>query len=181
MEGSRKSEWSLWRDVKWGGEILSAFFAILCKTLCCCKAHVFTVPPSLPSCCCCCCCLVAQSCGNLFQSMDCSPPGSCIPPGSMDTPWDLPSKNTGVGCNILLRGIFLTQWLNLYLLHWHVDSLLLSHQGSLYANTQIRKYSYCFSNKIGILLYMLAYDEYFLISINIFKMWFLVSINFILG
>ena len=44
-----------------------------------------------------------------FNPMDCSPPGSCIPPGSMDTPWDLPSKNTGVGCNILLRGIFLTQ------------------------------------------------------------------------
>ena len=43
----------------------------------------------------------------------------------------LPSlKNAGVGCNFLLQGIFPTQGLNLHLLHWQVDSLLLSHQGS---------------------------------------------------
>ena len=45
-------------------------------------------------------------------------------------PWDVPSKNTGVGCHLLLRGIFLTQELNSCLLHWQEDSLLLSHQGS---------------------------------------------------
>ena len=31
-------------------------------------------------------------------------------------PWDTPDKNTGVGCHILLQGIFLTQGLNLHLL-----------------------------------------------------------------
>ena len=34
--------------------------------------------------------------------------------------------NTGVGCHVLLQGIFLTQGLNqhlLYLLHWQVGSL----------------------------------------------------------
>ena len=31
---------------------------------------------------------------------------------------------------LLLQGIFLTQRLNLYLLHWQVDSLPLSHLGS---------------------------------------------------
>ena len=37
-------------------------------------------------------------------------------------------KNTGVGCYFLLQGIFPTQGLNLRLLYWLVDSLLLSHQ-----------------------------------------------------
>ena len=42
-----------------------------------------------------------------------------------------PSKNTGVGCFFLLRGIFPTQGSNWRLLHWQVDSLPLSHLGSL--------------------------------------------------
>ena len=32
-------------------------------------------------------------------------------------PWDSPGKNTGVGCYFLFQGIFLTQELNLGLLH----------------------------------------------------------------
>ena len=47
-------------------------------------------------------------------------------------PWDFPGKNTGLGCNVPLQEIFLTQGLNLHLLHWQVDSLPLSHQGSPY-------------------------------------------------
>ena len=42
-------------------------------------------------------------------------------------PWDFPGKNTGVGCQFLLQGIFLTQRSNLCLLHWQADSLPLSH------------------------------------------------------
>ena len=34
---------------------------------------------------------------------------------------------SGIGCHFLLQGIFLTQGSNLHLLHWQVDSLLLSH------------------------------------------------------
>ena len=45
-------------------------------------------------------------------------------------PWDFPGKNTGVGCHFLLQWVFPTQGLNLRLLHWQVDSLPLSHQGS---------------------------------------------------
>ena len=41
--------------------------------------------------------------------------------------WDSPGKNTGVGCHFLLQGIFLAQEWNPHLLHWRVDSLLLSH------------------------------------------------------
>ena len=45
-------------------------------------------------------------------------------------PCDFPGKNTGMGCNFLLQGIFPTQGLNPCLLHWQEDSLPLSHLGS---------------------------------------------------
>ena len=48
---------------------------------------------------------------------------------SLLCPWDFPGKNTGVGCDFLLQGIFQTQGSNLCLLHWQADSLPLSHLG----------------------------------------------------
>ena len=45
-------------------------------------------------------------------------------------PWSSPSKNTGVGCHFLLQGIFLTQELNLGLLHYRQILYHLSHQGN---------------------------------------------------
>ena len=42
-------------------------------------------------------------------------------------PWDYPGKITRVGYHFLLLGIFLTLRLNLHLLYWQADSLLLSH------------------------------------------------------
>ena len=48
-------------------------------------------------------------------------------------PWKFPGKNTGVGCHFILQGIFPTKGLNsrlLWLQHWQVGSLPLSHQGS---------------------------------------------------
>ena len=56
------------------------------------------------------CSVVSNSC----DPMDSSPPGSLCP-------WDYPGKNTGVGCHVLLPGIFPTQASNLplwCLLHW---------------------------------------------------------------
>ena len=53
-------------------------------------------------------------------------------PARLLCPWDFPGKNTGMGCQFLLQGIFLTQGPNphlLCLLHWKVDSLLLSYPG----------------------------------------------------
>ena len=53
---------------------------------------------------------------------------ACQAPLSME----IPSKNTGVGCHFILRGIFLTHGLNLHLLHllhWLVDSLPLVPPG----------------------------------------------------
>ena len=45
-------------------------------------------------------------------------------------PWDSTGKNTGVGCHELLRGIFLTQGLNLGLPHCRWIFYHLSHQGN---------------------------------------------------
>ena len=59
---------------------------------------------------------------TLCDPMDCSPPGSC--------PWDFPGRSTGVGCHVLLQGIFPTQGLNLHLLPWQADRLALNHLGN---------------------------------------------------
>ena len=48
---------------------------------------------------------------------------ACQAPLSMD----FPGKKTGVGCHLLLQGIFLTQVLNRHLLLWQADSLPLIH------------------------------------------------------
>ena len=45
-------------------------------------------------------------------------------------PWDFLGKSTGVGCHFLLQGIFLTQGLNLCLLHCRQTLYHLSHLGS---------------------------------------------------
>ena len=44
-------------------------------------------------------------------------------------PWNFPGKNTGVGCHFLLQGIFLTQGLNLGLLHYGQILYHLRHRG----------------------------------------------------
>ena len=46
-------------------------------------------------------------------------------------PWNFLGKNTGVGCHLLLQGIFPTQGSNprlLHLLYWQGDSLTLNHK-----------------------------------------------------
>ena len=89
-----------------------------------CKGIVYLRRP-LFLCILCCCCLVAQLSSNLLWLHG-------LWPTRLLCPWNFPGKNTRMGCHFLLQGIFLTQGLNLYLLHWPVESLPLSHQGSLY-------------------------------------------------
>ena len=51
---------------------------------------------------------------------------------SLVCPWDCLGKNTGMGCNALFQGIFLTQRWNLrllHLLHWQAGSLQLVPSG----------------------------------------------------
>ena len=59
---------------------------------------------------------------------------------TLATPWTVacqfllsmgfPRQEYWSGCHFLLQGIFLTQGLNLHVLHWQVDLLPLSHQNS---------------------------------------------------
>ena len=70
-------------------------------------------------------CLVPQSCLTLCDLMDCSPPGFSVH-------GDSPGEYTGVGCHVLLQGIFLTQGSNPGLLHCRWILYHLSHQGSPY-------------------------------------------------
>ena len=46
------------------------------------------------------------------------------------SPWNSPGKNTGVGCHVLLQGLFLTQGSNPSLQHWRQILYCLSHQES---------------------------------------------------
>ena len=63
---------------------------------------------------------VAQLCPTLFN-----PHG--LQPTKLLRPWDIPGKNTGVGCQFLLQEIFPTQGLNLCLLHCRQILYRLSH------------------------------------------------------
>ena len=65
-----------------------------------------------------CVCTKSLSCVQLFETLDCSLPHSSVQR-------NFSGKNTGVGCHLLLQGIFLTEGSNprlLYLLQWQGDS-----------------------------------------------------------
>ena len=50
--------------------------------------------------------------------------------------WNFPGRNTGVGYNFLLQGIFLTQGLNPHLLHWQEGPLPLAPPGKSISSLQ---------------------------------------------
>ena len=77
--------------------------------------------------------LITQTCPTLCDPKDCQAVKSHARPARLLCPWDSLGKNTGLGCDLLLQVIFLTQGLNLSLMSpaLHVDSLPLSHQVSL--------------------------------------------------
>ena len=62
-----------------------------------------------------------------FKLSDSCDPMECSPPDS-SVHKDSPDKNSGVSCQALLQGIFLTQGSNPHLLHCRWILLLLSHQ-----------------------------------------------------
>ena len=68
-------------------------------------------------------CLDAQPCPTLCDPIDCSPPGSSVHGDSL-------GKNTGMGCQALLQGIFPTQGSNPGLPHCRRILYHLSHQES---------------------------------------------------
>ena len=78
--------------------------------------------------------LVAQQCPTLCNPMDWSPLDSSLH-------GIFPGKNTGVGCHFLLQGIFLTQRLNLCLLHWQADSFIWATWSTPRAKTPFAYYT----------------------------------------
>ena len=69
--------------------------------------------------------------GSFETPMDCSL--------SRPLPMRFPRQESWSRLHFLLQGIFPTQWLNLHLLHWQVDSLPLSHQGAYWSIVNIIK------------------------------------------
>ena len=80
---------------------------------CFCQHSVYQMP-----------CAQLLICVQLCHPMNLSLPGSAVHGDSSD-------KNTGVGCHVLLQGIFPTQGLNPGLTHCRQILYQLSHQGSL--------------------------------------------------
>ena len=68
-------------------------------------------------------CLVTQSCPTLCDPIDCSPPGFPVH-------GDSPGNNSGMGCHVLLQGIFPTQKSTQGLLHCRCILYQLSYQGN---------------------------------------------------
>ena len=52
-----------------------------------------------------------------------------LKPARLLCAWNFPGRNTGVGYNFLLHGLFLTQGLNPHLLHWQEGPLPLAPPG----------------------------------------------------
>ena len=70
-----------------------------------------------------------------------------LQPARLLCPWDSPSKDTGVGCHALLRGIFPTKGSNPGLLHCGQIHYCLSHQGShLYTLRGVGDHVLCILN-----------------------------------
>ena len=78
--------------------------------------------------------LVPQSCPILW------PHG--LQPARLLCPWDSPGKNTGVGCHFILQGTFLTQVLNLGLLHCRQILYQLSYEGSTHSPLALTRRTY---------------------------------------
>ena len=95
---------------------------------------------------------------------------SCVPllwpyvlnPTRLLCPWDFPGKNTGVGCHLLLQGIFPTQQASLHLfclLHCQAGSLPLAPPGTDSHKTLQSKY-------LTKTWMVLCYKSYFVFSIS---------------
>ena len=74
--------------------------------------------------------------GHLFPSYRIEVNAQSLPKEKI-SPRDSLGKNTAVSCHFLLQGIFPTQVSNPGLLHWQVDSLPLSQQGTPLLHTSL--------------------------------------------
>ena len=84
-----------------------------------------------------------------------------LQPARLFCPWNVPGKNTGVGCHFLLQGIFWTQRLNphlLSLLHWLENSLPLSHLGRPIKQELLTEKK-CTTYKLRIVFYLVHFED----------------------
>ena len=95
-----------------------------------------------------CCCLVAKVSFDTLWTVGCQ----------LLCSWDFPSK-VGLSCHFLLQGIFRTQGLNPYLLHWKVDSLPLNHLGRTW-NVNFMQINYRDKGYLAIFLLSLSFPYY---------------------
>ena len=81
-----------------------------------------------------------------------------------------PDKNTGVGCHLLLQGIFLTQGSNPSLLQWLPDSLPLSHLESPLVKLPLRYFnmSLFFAHLLGNMIKTYLPRYYSLVALPLF-------------
>ena len=77
-------------------------------------------------------------------------------PAMLLCPGGFPGKNTGDGCHFLLQGIFLTQGLNLCLLHWQASSLPLTPPGKPQDFQQVPEFTF-YPHPV---IYMIIYDSF---------------------
>ena len=102
----------------------------------------------------------------------CNP--NLVAPTELLCPWDSPGKNTAVGCQVLLQGIFPTQVSNpglLCLLHWQAGSLPLVPPGSLRDT-----YTHLISRALAF-FFFLRKTNFILASIDLIKdisMWYII-------
>ena len=92
----------------------------------------FPFPASARACVCVCAC--ARACTCVYVCVPSHVQLFCYPTTKLLFPWNFPGKNTGVGCHVLLWGIFPTHGLNwclLHLLYWQAGSLPLCHLGAI--------------------------------------------------
>ena len=104
-----------------------------------------------------------QVCSGMCDSLQ--PPG--LQPAKLLCPWNVPAKNTGVGCHFHLQGIFPTQGLNLHLLlllHWQAESLPLCHLGINLQNLFVICVILAIKYEINGFLHFFILDFYCLIS-----------------
>ena len=76
--------------------------------------------------------VIRSTCVGMLSHLvmsDSVPPHGLYPDGIL-CPWNFPGKNTGMGCHVLLQGIFPTQGSNFQLLYWQIASLPLRQLGS---------------------------------------------------
>ena len=114
-------------------------------------------------------CLVAQSCLTVCDPMDCSLPGSSVH-------GDSPGKNTGVGCQAFLQGIFSTQELNPGLPRCRQILYHLSHLGEIIGRFHVFTSAYIFQTFYHVYI-LISWFKFFFLHTSKKRHWWTLSVD----